>query len=95
MVQITLKDVHGVPLPAPFSGIVDSGADASTFKLNMLGPLGIDFADCEECKGQGMGGELKAQFCESPFILLGCEDFFKAFDVTFRQQTRTFVLDEL
>lgn len=46
-----------------------------------------------EVQAMGMNIHLKTAFSETPFVLLGREDFFKTFKITFDQRASKFTLE--
>lgn len=54
-IPLALLDLSGESLP-PILGLVDSGADTSTFPLELAPALGIEIADCHSARGTTAGG---------------------------------------
>jgi hypothetical protein len=115
-IPMKIIDRHGNILPGQHLGLVDSGADCSTFPEQWAKALGIDLqAECNYSQGQSAGGlgdqykfdpgvdaivvgrkiHLEAVFRPGlPIILLGREDFFQAFKVSFDQPKKTFRVED-
>jgi hypothetical protein len=56
MLPVSLSRVDGTVIPVPFNALVDSGADGSMFKLDMMPVFGVTKADCDEREQKGAGG---------------------------------------
>lgn len=108
-------EIHGPSgLRLGVRALIDSGADTTTFPIDMMGALGLKKLDCHKVKSATAAGTADCYVCKRlidaefdgekfklqanfmpglPIPLLGRQDFFAHFKVSFNEQAEVVTLE--